>query len=201
MTNVNKDREALLTQSRLKEVLEYNPSTGVFIWIKKTHPSVRIEIGQIAGSIRPDGYNQIMIDCYPRLAHRLAWLYVYGSFPEKEGKNFIDHIDGNRANNAIENLKEVSQSQNNRNAQIRCDNTSNVVGVYRHSNRRKSGKIIPYWVASWCSKDGKRKVVYFNIETYGEEQTYLLAVTERTKQIRLLELNQGITYSERHGTK
>ncbi len=63
-------------------------------------------------------------------AHRIIWLMVYGNFPI----NHIDHIDHNEHNNLLNNLREVTQFENNRNCSKRCDNTSGVVGVWINKN-------------------------------------------------------------------
>ncbi|HBA3774519.1 TPA: HNH endonuclease [Escherichia coli] len=87
------------------EVLDYNKETGIFTWKKKL--SARGAVGKVAGTISY-GYNAINIDGVRYFAHRLAWLYVYGEWPKQE----IDHIDRNRRNNAISNLRDVSRVVN-----------------------------------------------------------------------------------------
>ena len=82
-----------LTAERLREVLHYNPETGVFTRLK-TEKNWRS--GDIAGGFRA-GYIQIRVDGAKYSAHRLAWLYAYGVNPIDE----IDHIDGNKSNNSI----------------------------------------------------------------------------------------------------
>ena len=72
------------------------------------------------------GYTSIMISGKNYRAHRLAWLYVYGYLPEHE----IDHIDRDKSNNKIDNLRHVSCSCNKRNVGLRQDNTSGIKGVY-----------------------------------------------------------------------
>ena len=81
-----------LTQERLKEVVEYNSNTGVFIW-KKSIAKI-VKIGNIAGSQRVDGYLSFQIDKKMYLAHRLAWFYIYGYFPQ-----MLDHINQIRNDN------------------------------------------------------------------------------------------------------
>lgn len=99
----------MLTQERLKELLEYNPETGVFIRKKQTSNS---HIGDIAGGINSKiGYHQISIEGVRMYSHRLAWLYIYGSFPEKE----IDHVNGIRSDNRICNLRTVDRQLNEQN--------------------------------------------------------------------------------------
>jgi hypothetical protein len=118
----------LLTQERLKELLSYDQGTGHFTWLITDRRKVA---GAKAGYLDGDGYVRIKIDGSRYLAHRLAWLYQFGSFPKHE----LDHADRNRSNNLISNLREASDSQN---AANRCS-TSNrlgMKGVYkRHASR------------------------------------------------------------------
>jgi hypothetical protein len=98
-----------LTQARLKEVLSYNENTGILAW-KVDKRSVKK--GTIAGSItNSDGYVHVGIDGKLYQGHRLAWLYTYGAFPTK----VIDHINHNRTDNRINNLRDVSVAENNKN--------------------------------------------------------------------------------------
>lgn len=112
-----------LTQERLKELLEYDPETGIFRWLVKPCRSVRA--GDVAGCVRKNGYIYISIrrKLYP--AHRLAWLYVKGVWPV----DCIDHIDLNPANNCISNLREATHQENAWNAAARSNNTSGYKGV------------------------------------------------------------------------
>lgn len=90
----------MLTVERLKEVLNYNPDTGIFIWIKCISNAI---IGSVAGHYDKDGYLRIQIDGKIYRAHRLAWLYVYGIWP----KTGLDHEDTVKINNRIKNLRET----------------------------------------------------------------------------------------------
>ena len=120
----------MLTQSRMKELLNYDPETGVFLW--KVSTNGRIKVGDVAGS-DSKGYIQIMIDYKNYKAHRLAWLYEYGYFPE----HGLDHEDRDKSNNWIDNLREASQQCNLRNTGNRNDNTSGVKGVCFHKAAQK----------------------------------------------------------------
>jgi hypothetical protein len=87
-----------VTQTRLKELLEYDPETGIFRW--RIKPSNRVRVGQIAGNLDTYGNRQIRIDNKSYLAHRLAVLYVTGSWPTED----IGHRDLDNDNNAWGNL-------------------------------------------------------------------------------------------------
>jgi hypothetical protein len=119
-----------ITQDRLKELLDYNPETGVFTW--KVRRNGRVRAGDVAGTANNNGYTIISIDCVRHLAHRLAYLYVHGCLPEK-----IDHRNTIRTDNWIDNLRPASGSQNKANSGIPSKNTSGYKGVCFHA---KAGK-------------------------------------------------------------
>lgn len=112
----------MLTQQRLKELLNYDPNTGEFRW--KLTSKKRL-IGAIAGTLAARGYRQIKIDNKFYYAHRLVWLYTYGQFPSLH----IDHKNGNILDNRIANLREVSRQQNMQNIKRMASNTSGFTGV------------------------------------------------------------------------
>lgn len=99
-----------LTAERLREVLSYDIETGVFRW-RTVPPKKKYLLGKVAGRIGTGGYVRIQVDGREYQAHRLAWLYVHGTFPRQQ----VDHIDGNRQRNAIANLRDVSASANQQN--------------------------------------------------------------------------------------
>jgi hypothetical protein len=112
-----------LTQERLKQVLNYEPESGNFTW-KSARSSVLI--GEIAGhTSKQTGYRLVGVDGSLFLAHRLAWLYVHGEFPSAS----IDHVDRNRLNNSIGNLRTATQSQNAFNSPARSTSKSGFKGV------------------------------------------------------------------------
>lgn len=114
----------MITQSELKQLLHYDPQTGWFTWLVCN--SNRAAVGSPAGATRPDGYVKIGLHGKPNLAHRLAWLYVYGDWPSKH----LDHINGIRNDNRICNLREASTLENNLNKGLQSNNTSGQKGVY-----------------------------------------------------------------------
>lgn len=121
-----------LTQERLKELLDYDPETGIFT--RKVRTSNFIRVGAITKKAKKDtGYLMISVDNREYRAHRLAFLFMEGYFPE----NDVDHIDRNRVNNKWNNLREVSRTCNLRNKAIQRNNTSGVIGVSWHKRESK----------------------------------------------------------------
>lgn len=114
----------MITQKELKELLRYNPDTGVFTWINNMNQKAMS--GDVAGHIESNGYSRVMVNQKRYMTHRLAWFYMTGKWP----KNEIDHIDHNPSNNAFFNLREATPSANKRNKSKSKNNTSGVTGVY-----------------------------------------------------------------------
>jgi len=112
----------MLTQKRLKEVLHYDKGSGEFTW----------KHGGRTGT-RSNGYINIMVDTVLYGAHVLSWLYVYGKFPN----GFIDHKDRVKDNNRILNLRDVSNSTNQKNRGVMITNKSRITGVAWCSSRKK----------------------------------------------------------------
>ena len=119
-----------LTAEYLRSILSYDPATGIFTW--KVRTANQVKVGDVAGCPDGRGYLQIRVQSRKYLAHRLAWLYVYGEWP----KGQIDHINRIRTDNRIANLREVSHKQNQQNRSKSSHNTSGHPGV--HWNKRDS---------------------------------------------------------------
>jgi len=96
----------MIDHERLKQILTYNPETGVFCWAEKLNR--RIVVGAPAGTVNGHGYIIITINRFRYRAHRLAWFYVYGVWPQ----NDIDHRNCKRNDNRIENLRDVTTAEN-----------------------------------------------------------------------------------------
>lgn len=114
-----------LTFERLREVLDYDPLTGVFSW--RVRLSNRGVVGTRAGTPLKGGYVAIRIDGVRYLAHRLAWLYTHGSWPPA----LIDHKDRDPSNNRLANLRPATRLENHQNLNPRRANTSGFTGVSR----------------------------------------------------------------------
>jgi HNH endonuclease len=115
---------------QLKEKLLYIPETGLFYYSGKPRP--KIKIGAICGTLRKDGYLSTTLNNKEYLLHRLAYLWCFGYLPSDE----VDHIDGNKVNNKIDNLRIVTRTQNNQN-RIRAGTNSStgVLGVRTHKDK------------------------------------------------------------------
>lgn len=131
-----------ITAEKLREVLHYDPETGVFTW--RVNISLKVKAGDIAGSGHCGGYIEIGIFDRSYLAHRLAWLYVHGELPRK-----VDHDDGNKQNNRIRNLRKCTSAQNMANRRVSRSSKSGLKGVSWSKSNRK-------WVA-FIGFEGKKR--------------------------------------------
>lgn len=120
----------MITQGRLKELVRYEPNDGQF---------TRVSNGAIAGSIFKIGYVYLTLDDRKYLAHRLAWLYVTGEWPNA----LLDHINGSRVDNRFANLRLASYLGNSGNRGPNKNNKSGYKGVFR-SGRTWTAQISLY---------------------------------------------------------
>lgn len=142
----------------LHEWLLYDHATGIFRWKKEPRTIGYKVLGKVAGARKKTGYVHIGFPGYRQFsAHRAAWMYVYGVDP---GPNHIDHKDTNRANNAIDNLRLATPTQNLQNKGVQPNSRSGLKGAYYQAakparSRRGSG------VKEWTSgiKVGS-KIIY-----------------------------------------
>lgn len=154
----------MITADRLRECVDYDPDTGLFTWRDRplshfkraqSHAAWRATcFGKPFGSILSTGYRRAIIDGERYLEHRLAWFYVYGVWPEEQ----IDHLNGDRTDNRIANLRCVSNAENHRNLTLFRNNTSGVAGV-RFDKRYGTWKAViwdsgrPVHLGSFLRKD------------------------------------------------
>ncbi|PSH64745.1 hypothetical protein CU103_12440 [Phyllobacterium sophorae] len=130
-----KAKEAHLTQADLKQQLDYNGTTGEFTWKERPTENFATEAaskiwnkrfaGNVAGTISSGGYISISVNGRPYRAHRLAWLFVTGEWPEDD----IDHKNGIRDDNSWSNLRPATRAENQQNRTKRVDNKSGYIGV------------------------------------------------------------------------
>lgn len=121
-----------ISQEHIRNILSYNSDTGIF-YRKKTSNNGRYKSGTIIGHKNIHGYMVIKILGKLRYAHRLAWLYIHGSFPSGQ----IDHINGVRNDNRIINLRVVNNLENHKNQKKYSNNSSGITGVYWYERYRK----------------------------------------------------------------
>lgn len=175
-----------VTPEIVRELLDYDPKTGVLTWRYRERKwfadqrafstwNARYSGNVAFASNDGQGYGRGQLMGKSLRAHRIAWAHHYGEWPSKN----IDHINGNPADNRIHNLRDVSQSENNRNMRKRKDNTSGVCGVHWEPRRG-------VWEAR-INKGGRYKFI-------GAFDTRQDAIEARKKA------SEREGYSERHGT-
>lgn len=122
----------------LRQMFDYREEDGQLVWKERPEEQFsspkfaalwnRTYVGKIAGWKTSRGYIAISIGSSQYLAHRLVWTYHNGSLPPYPAKE-IDHINGNKSDNRVENLRAVDRTENTRNTGLRKDNKSGVCGV------------------------------------------------------------------------
>ena len=122
----------MITQEYLKDLFEYDPETG---WFTNRFSRGRAKEGARAGAETGHGYRRIIIDYAKYYEHHLAWLYIYGEWPEE-----LDHKNGDRSCNTIENLRKATRKQN-------CHNSERETG-----ESGLKGAYLDHRVQRWYSK-------------------------------------------------
>jgi len=119
-----------LTQAEVRRLFDYDPDTGALTWRIRRG---RATVGACVGSLQSEGYFQTKINYKRYLVHRLIWLWWHGETP----KDQIDHINHDRIDNRIANMREATNKGNGRNQSMRNDNMSGVTGVCWTKRRGK----------------------------------------------------------------
>ncbi len=143
-----KPADPLLSADDLRQLLIYDPATGKLVWRARTLANyshlapdrqalclarfIRKQEGQEAGSM-DNGYRRLYVGGKSVYSHRVIWCMVYGEWPQHE----IDHINGDRTDNRLANIRDVPAVVNARNQGLRRDNTSGCGGVIWHAQSRK----------------------------------------------------------------
>ncbi|MAN98520.1 MAG: HNH endonuclease [Roseovarius sp.] len=155
----------MVTPEILREILRYEPKTGLLFWRERpqrffrNYRSCRSWNGKFAGtealnSANDRGYKCGNIFAKHYASHRVVWAIVHGEWPTEQ----VDHINGDRADNRIENLRAVSSCENNQNRQIPSNNSSGQMGVSWHKSQRK-------WCASITVAGQRSHLGHFNCIT------------------------------------
>lgn len=129
----------MITAEEARALIDYDPDTGVFRW-RRSRRGCRI--GDVAGNPNSKGYWQISLNYKRYFGHRLAWLYVHGYWPTGE----IDHINMDKGDNRICNLRDATREQNRHNTTMTKRNTTGFKGVSFH---RKMGKFQAHHRRHW----------------------------------------------------
>lgn len=154
---------------------------------------VKRAAGDVAGCSNAHNYFQTGLFRKYYLNHRIIWVLFNGHI---DTELQIDHIDGDKGNNKIENLRLVTKTINQRNCVVQCNSSTGVTGVSIKSSNE--GRYY-YYIAHWNNIKGKQKLKRFSILKLGEAEAFRRACEYRQKMIE--ELNsQGAGYTERHGT-
>lgn len=194
MSKSNKKKEKNLNIERLRELLNYCDNTGKFFWLTKSSRYTNIKVGDEAGTLASNGCIYIQIDGKKFIAHRLAWFYTYGVWPDST----LDHINGKRTDNRLKNLRDVPHRVNMQNKikykRLETDLPQGVIAI-----KRKDGSIRSY-ITHW--RDVNSNLCWspvFNVKKCAGLVNALTKAIEY-REAKIVECNlEGASYSPRHG--
>lgn len=159
-----------LTAEHVRNLLDYDPETGIFTWRVSTN-SNGAKAGQRAGCRKPHGYRYVGVSGAEYSEHRLVWLYVYGRWPTEQ----VDHRNGVRDDNRIANLRECTCAENRQNVGMKGDNTSGHQGVRWDADRER-------WFA-YITVGGRMR----NLGRFGELEEAIAARAKAKRELHLFQ--------------
>lgn len=147
----------MITQKLVQELFYYDKDVG-HLFTKLCRLGSNKQIYSRIGTVHSLGYRVVSVNGQIYKEHIIVWLYVYGSLPNKD----IDHINGNKADNRLINLREASRSDNICNAKLRIDSKTGIKGIcYKY----KRGQLLGYHAK--VEKNGDIRQSFFSIVKYG----------------------------------
>lgn len=182
----------------IREFLEYDPtSKSCLRWINKSSKSSKVTAGQEAGSLdEQDGYWKIHGLGYSYKGHRIVWFLHNGKIPEGF---HVDHLNGNRSDNRIENLRVVPRVLNSRNRTLGKNNKTGHNMIQYKESFTRMGTPISAYIACLYKETFVRTSKSFSCTKYGKEKALEMAI--KWRDTYLSELNsKGFGYTDRHGT-
>lgn len=197
MPSMRNKAEQRLRPEEAKSIWSYDSETGLISWRERPVEAFSSENhwkrfcekseGKICGTITKRGYVVVSYNGYQYYAHRIAWVVCYGEWPLE----YIDHVDRDKLNNRIDNLRVVDPKKNSRNVSMSSRNSSGIVGVsYDESTE--------VWRARWSNLDGTRGYFGRSAKKWGFEEAKRMATEAYNRAVA--ELNkQGADYLEGHG--
>jgi hypothetical protein len=154
-----------LSFEEVRRLLDYDQHTGVLRW--RVRANTRRAAGDVAGCRTPRGYVRIQIRHHMYLAHRLAWVWMTGTWPADE----IDHRDGDPSNNAWSNLRAATRLQNGRNRRMNSNNSLGIKGVRKRADYKRYEASI--------TADGRKHVIGYFDTPEEARQAYRLEAGRR----------------------
>lgn len=183
----------------IREWLSYDEATGLFKWIKESRPD-RPLLGEIAGT-RSRKYVLISVPGFRRIAaSNLAWILIHGSIPADRE---IDHKDGNTRNDAIDNLRLATSSQQKQNRNVQANNKSGLKGAYFHACRKgkkwrsqiKVGDKLIFLGYFHTAEEAHRAHARASAEHFGE---FHATRSDLAHTVALLELGESVAVPFEH---
>jgi len=139
----------LPTQSELRSMLEYDPLTGIVTWKENRSNMIK---GSVAGCVHSSGYRVIGLNNKTQRLQRVIWVYMFGHIPEGF---YIDHINGNKLDNRLENLRLATNNQNQQNRPAPKNSSSGYRGVTWHKQVNK-------WMSRICHNGERTTIGFFD---------------------------------------